>query len=855
MVEENEARGMDAEAARADALRRFGDMRRIRDACEEEDAMAERKRERFGGLRGLWSDVRYGVRSLARSPVYASVIVVTLAFGIGANASVFSALSPYFLRALPFDAPDRLVHLFTVDAADGQGMQRFSLPQFEDVRERARGFRDLATYYYGTANLSGDEAAEQVQVGRLSANAFDVLGTRPLQGRTFVAGEDGPGGADVLVLSWGLWQRRYAGDPGVIGRMVRMNGVPHVVIGVMPEDFNFPFGGVKAWAPLREDAATEGRDRTQFLVFGRLADGWTAERARADVNAVWSRLAAEHPDEDGRMGGIDVMGMRPALNFAWDILRIAFLALMGAVTFVLLIACANITGLGLARATTRRREVAVRAALGASRRRLVRQFLAESMVLALLGGGAGLLLAWLLMRAAGPAFPEDLYAVGRFGIDPAAALFTAAVTIVVALLIGTLPALSVTGARPGDALRAGGRSGTSDRRSSRIRAVLVVAELALGLVLVVGAGLMVRSLSRVNAVPLGFDAAGVLTVELTVPANQYPDASSYGAFYDRIVDRVRALPGVSDAATAAQLPLNHETYGVAFNVPGRPLTGDRPPSGEWFRVAPGYFRAMRVRLVEGRGFAGGDVAGSEPVAVINRALEARYFEGRPALGQTLLVGDSMRPVRIVGVVEDVRHSSITKAPPSQLYQPLAQTLGRRRFLVVRAAGGDAAALAGPVRSAITSLDADVPATRQRPMTAILQESVGPFAAMSIVLGVFGAFALLLAAIGLYGLIAYSVSQRQAEFGIRMALGAGPGEVVRSVVRGGIRIAAVGIGSGIVAALAAGRVLASLLFGTGAADPLTMTVAALLFLLTAVLAAVVPAVRAGRSDPLRALRAE
>jgi len=787
--------------------------------------------------------------------VYASVIVLTLAFGIGANASVFSALSPYFLRALPFSEPDRLVHLFTVDASDGQGMQRFSLPQFEDVRERAHGFADLATYYYGTANLSGDEAAEQVQVGRLSANAFDVLGARPLAGRTFVAGEDGPGGADVLVLGWGLWQRRYAGDPGVVGRTVRVNGVPHVVIGIMQEDFNFPFGGVKAWAPMREDVATESRDWTQYLVFGRLADGWTPDRAKADLDPVWSALAAEYPDVDGRMSGIDVMAMRPALNFAWDILRIAFLALSGAVAFVLLIACANITGLGLARATARSREVAVRAALGASRGRLVRQFLVESLVLALLGGGAGLLLAWLLMRTAGPAFPEDLYAVGRFGIDPVATLFTAGVTIVVALLIGTLPALSVTGAKPGDALRAGGRSGTADRRTSRTRAMLVVAELALGLVLVVGAGLMARSLSRVSAVPLGFEPEGVLTVELTVPENRYPDVASYGAFYDRIVERVRALPGVAGAGMAAHLPLNHETWGVSFNVPGRPVAGDRPPSGELFHVSPGYFETMEVRLVEGRGFVDGDVAGAEPVVVINRALEARYFEGEPALGRTLLVDDSMEPMRVVGVVGDVRHTSITDAPPAQVYRPLAQTSGRRRFLVLRAAGGDVPALAGPVRSAITALDADVPATKQRPMTAILQESVGPFAAMSIVLGVFGAFALLLAAIGLYGLIAYSVSQRQAEFGVRMALGAGPGEVVRTVVGGGLRLAGAGILIGVAGSLAAGRVLASLLFGTRSADPLTLGVAALLFLATAVLAALVPAARAGRSDPLRALRAE
>lgn len=855
MIEENVARGMSGESARADALRRFGDMGRIRDECLEEDAIAERRRDRMEILKGVLDDVRYGIRSLVRSPVYASVIVITLAFGIGANASVFSALSPYFLRALPFAEPDRLVHLYTVDANEGYDKARFSLPQYVDLRERTRAFEDLAMYYYGSSNLSGDEAAEQVQTGRLSANAFRVLGAQPLYGRTFLDGEDGPAGADVIVLGYGLWQRRYAADPGIVGRSIRVNGVPHTVIGVMQEDFNFPFGGVKAWMPNRYDPAVDPRDHWQFLVFGRLADGWTADRARVELNGIWQNLGVEYPDADGRRPAVNVMAMRPALNFGWDILRVGFLALSGAVAFVLLIACANITGLGLARATTRRREVAVRAALGAPRRRLVRQFLAESTVLAALGGAAGLLLANTVMRAVGPVFPEDLYAVGTFGLDGTAVAFTAGVTVFAALLIGTLPALSVTGTRPVDALREGGRGGGAGRRASRLRSMLVVGELALGLVLVVGAGLMVRSLSQVSEVPLGFESEGVLTVELTVPASEYPDPAAYDAFYTGAVEAVQALPGVARAGTAAHLPLNHETMGISFRIPGQPVDEENPPGAEWFRVSPGYFETIGTPLLGGRGFEASDAAGAERVAVINRTFADRHFPSSNAVGATLLVDDTRTPVRIVGVAEDVRHSEITEAPPEQIYFPLSQSSARRRFLTVRAAGGDPLALAGAIRSTIAGLDPDVPANRLRPMTSIVMESTGPFMAMSMVLGVFGGFALLLAAIGLYGLIAYSVSQRQSEFGVRMAMGASPRDVVRNVLGGGLRLAGIGIGIGIAAALAAGQVMASLLFGTGAADPVTLAAAVVIFLATTILAAIVPAARASRSDPLRSLRAE
>lgn len=858
MIEENESRGMAAEAARADALRRFGDLQGIREACVNEQRMARRNRNRMERALGWVQDVRYGVRMLVRSPVYAIVIVITLAFGIGANAVVFSALSPYFLRGLPYAEPDRLVHLFTVNPTVGFDRDRFSLPQLEDLRARTRGFESLAGYYYTAVSLSSGDGAEQVTTGRLTANAFDVLGTSPALGRTFAPSESGPAGSDVVVLGWGLWQRVFAGDASVLGRTVRLDGRPYTVIGVMPAEFNFPFGGVKMWTPMPEEGTVQPRDVRGTLLFGRLADGWTAQRAAEDVRGAWSTMAQEHPDVEGRLDGVLVLGMRESLNFAWDLLRVAFAALVGAVLLVLLVACANIVGLGLARALARRREVAVRTALGAPRGRLIRQFLIESGLLCGAGAGLGLLIAHGVMRAAGPVFPEDLYAIGEFGVDGAVVLLTAGVAVLAALVIGIAPALSVTGGRPGDALREGGRSGAAGIRSSRTRALLVVGELALGLTLVVGAGLMTRSLGRLADVPLGFEADGLLTLELTPPRSNYPDADAWTAFWERVTREMDAVPGISATATTSVLPLNHETPMVEYEVPGQPVNGDRPVA-EWFAVSPGYFGSMEIASLAGRDFGAEDTEAGERVVVINRAFAERHYPGQAAadvIGRTigLASGDSLRVHRVVGVVEGVRHSSITNDPPPQVYVSLDQTPRRRRFVVARITGEPGAA-ATAMRGVVAGIDPDVPTNWLRPMGDVLLESVGPFAAMSVVLGVFGSFALLLAAIGLYGLIAWSVSQRKREFGIRLALGAEPRRIVRSVMGDGLRLAGIGIALGLLLALATGRALASLLFGIRVADPVTIGAAVLVFIAATLLATGVPAARASRANPVTALRSE
>jgi predicted permease len=858
MTEENEALGMTPADARAEAVRRFGDVERIRNACAKEDAMAERRRVRIDGFRGWVEDLRYGLRVLRRSPVHAAVIVITLACGIGANAIVFSALSPYFLRALPFAEPDRLVHLFTVNTVAGYDRDRFSLPELEDLRDRSRGFESFAGYYYSSVSLSGDGGAEQAAAGRVTANTFDVLGASAAVGRTFSRDESGPAGSDVVVLGWGLWQRAFAGDRSLIGSTVRIDGEPHTVIGVMPAEFNFPFGGVKLWVPMRDEGTAAPRDRRSVHVFGRLAEGWTVAGAMADLDGIWSDLEARYPDIEGELGGLNALGMREALNFAYDVLRIAFTALVGAVLFVLMVACANIAGLGLARALVRRREVAVRAALGAPRGRLVRQFLLESAILAVAGGAIGLFIANAFMRVAGPVFPEDLYAVGEFGVDGAVVLFASAVTMVAALLIGVLPALTVTGGRPGDSLREAGRGRTGTLRSSRTRSFLVVAEMALGLVLVVGAGLMTRSLSRVTDAPLGFEPDNLLTIELIAPASRYEEATQYATFFDQVVDRTAGIPGVSAASAAAVLPLNHEIPNIEYVVPGQAADGERPIA-QWFGVSPGWFAAMNIEQLAGRDFGSGDTFDGERVALVNRAFVERNLAGRPigdAVGATvrLASGDSTRAYRVIGVVGDVRHSRITEAPPPQIYVSLDQVPQRRRFVVARYAG-EPGPVASGIRDAVAAIDPDVPTNWLRPMSDVMVESIGPFTAMSLVLGVFGGFALLLAAIGLYGLIASSVAQRGAEFGVRLALGAQPRRLVRTVMREGLRLATIGISVGLLLALAGGRVLGSLLYGVNAADPLTLITAMVVFIGCALLATAMPAMRASRSDPVSALRSE
>jgi len=491
----------------------------------------------------LRQDVVLALRSLRAHPSYALVVVTTLALGIAANSLIFSFMNPYLIRELPFGNPDQLVQLGQVDPVRGWDGARFSLPQFEDWKERTRAFDDLAAYYYGLENVTGVEGPEQVMTGYLTANMFDLLEVEAAIGRTFAPGEDGPGGADVVVLRHGLWQRRYGGDPGIVGETILLDGTPHTVVGVMPPDFNFPFGGVRMWTPLRADPATEPRERANLLPVGRLKADWTRARAQAELEAIQSELSELYPEADGQFQGVNVQPLRAALNFGYEIMVAVFTVLLVAVGFVLLIACVNVASLTMARSSARSRDVAVRAALGAGRGRLVRELLTESLVLALVGGALGIALAHAVVRYLGPLVPEDIFRIGEFTLDRTVLLYSVAITLATPVVFGLFPALGLSRLNLVGALKQGARG------STKVRRALVVAEVAMAIVLIAGTGLMLRSFVELQKVDIGFDADRVLTVLVTTPESDYPTSADSQNFFDRAATSCAGFPGSSTSVS------------------------------------------------------------------------------------------------------------------------------------------------------------------------------------------------------------------------------------------------------------------------------------------------------------------
>ena len=750
--------GWPAEEARREALRRFGDLEGTRTFCRDVQTRRGRGERRAMSIDDVTNDVRYALRSIRKSPGYAALVIATLAFGVAANTTIFSAMRPYLMRPLPYAEPDALVQVNQANPVTGWDMDRFSWPQIADWEARTHAFAALGAYSYGGGNLTGDQGPEQVQFSRVTANLFgDVLGVEPLLGRAFRPEEGRPGAEPVVVLSDALWRRRYGADPGILGRSITLDGVQHTVVGVMPTGFIFPFGSARMWLPVQEDPVAD-RGRMNLQIVGRLATGWTGERARTELTAIQAELSEQYPDADGRMSGVTVKPLREALNFAWDVLSISFPILMGAVAFVLLIACLNVASLTLARASGRAREVAVRVALGAPRGRIVRQLLTESLVLALIGGAAGVLLASWTTGLIDPVLPEDIYRVGHIRIDGAVLVFSLALTLATPVAFGLWPALTASRAGVGRRMNAEAR-GSAGVGTSRARRTLVVAQVGLAVVLTTGAALMVRSLASVQRIDLGFDAERVVTAELTLPAEEYPTAEERAAWLDRAVAEVARTPGITAAAASAWLPLNHELYTWQIAPPAQAGT----PTEEWpiaveTDVHPGYFATMGVSVLEGRAFTDADGPEEEPVVVVGRGLARRLWPGESALGRTLLAstgGNQVDRYRVVGVVADARHADLSMDDPQlALYRPTGQAAGRRWFVLARTDRAPSA-LVGEVREALLRADPDLP-TNVRPMTSVVRENLLQWGIGSVFMGAFGGGALLLAALGIYGLIAYSV---------------------------------------------------------------------------------------------------
>jgi putative ABC transport system permease protein len=850
------AAGWSPEQARAEARRSFGDLEGTRARCSEVQSRLGREERRAMTVDGIVQDLRVTLRAVRRSPGYAALVVGTLAFGIAANTVVFSAMNPYLLRPLPYGHPDDLVQVNVANPVTGWDMDRLSEPQYLDWKARTRAFSGLAAYNYGAVVVTDAEGPERIQLARVTPDLFGVLQVEPALGRGFAPAEGRPGGDRVVILAESLWRRRYGADPRILGRAITLDGVKHTVVGVMPASFNFPFGAARMWIPLQTDPSSS-RASNNLILVGRLAPGWTRPRALDELNGIHRELAARWPDADGRMSGATIKPLREALNFAWDVLSISFTVLLGAVVFVLLIACVNVASLTLARGSARAREIAVRASLGAGRGRIVRQLLTESLVLALAGGGLGVALSWWIAGLISPVLPEDLYRIGEIDVDGKVLAFSLGLTLLTPVAFGLLPALRASRVELAGALKQGGRDAGA-LSTSRTRRALVVAQVALAVVLVSGAGLMLRSFSAVRALDVGFDAGRVVVAEALLPANDYPDAHARLAWVDRAVGTLAAVPGIESASAATLLPLNHELFTTQVAPPElSSLPAEEWPVATLDMVAPAYFRTMGMHLLEGRDFVAGDGPGSAPMAVVSRALARRFWPDGGAVGRTLLAGDDPRhpdTCTVVGVVADARVSDLNQDDMKlQVYRPALQGNARRWFLVARTTGSPSA-LVAPVRRALGSADSGLP-VEVRPMSAVVAENQLQWSIGSVFMGGFGAGAILLAMLGIYGLVAYSVAQRGKELGVRMALGATRGEIRRRVLADGVRLTAVGLLIGLAGAMGLGRLASSALYGVSPFDPVTLVAVLVLFLAVAAAASLLPAERASRADPVSALRAE
>ena len=797
----------------------------------------------------LIQDLRYALRTLARSPGFSVLIVLTLALGIGATSAMFGIINAVLLRPLPYPDAGRLVAV-EVSSRGPLAGGVVGHPTYFTWRRDSRSFAALAAYTGTEANLEGPAGPMDVNGARVSFNFFAALGVAPRSGRTFAEAEERPG-QRVVVLSDRLWRRTYPDQASPIGTTVRLDGVPYTVVGVMPPTFRFP-RWAEYWTPLglEPPAAAGGAGMVRFLsVVGRLAPGASSERARSDLATILRRDDAARPSQE--------RGAQPVVQSLHERLygagRPALLVLAGAVVFVLLIACANVAGLMLARGAGREREFAIRAALGASRWRVGRQVVLESLLLAVVGGALGLLVpAWGIGVFAALA-PQAAAATEGLRVNGAVVAAAVGAALVTGALFGLGPALAASRSDVAGALKAG--SPQSGARHAGLRRALVSAELAVALVLLAGAGLLTRSFLRFVAVDPGFHGEGVLAVTLRLPQAAYPTQAAQVAFFDRLLERVGALPGAQSAAAAEALPLH------GFIMMGPVGVGDAAPAFDpstlaaFNAVTPSYFRTLGVPLVRGRVFSDADGPAGQPVAIVNEAFARARYGGADPIGRRLFLRSpvEVHPV-VVGVVADVRQLGDNVAATPEVFRPLAQT-GEPPSFVAVATAGDPLALAGAVRQAVLALDPDEPVADVADLHQVLDETYAPRRLRAALLGGFAAVALLLAALGLFGVMAHLVTQRTREIGIRMALGADISAVLRLVVLEGARLVGTGLVLGLAAALALTRLLSGLLFGVSATDPATFVIGSAVLAAAGLLACWVPALRAAKLDPVVALRSE
>jgi predicted permease len=799
-------------------------------------------------------DFVYALKRLRSAPGFTLVAVATLALGIGATGALFSVVNGVLLRPLPYPEPEGLVRVAAV--YEGRRVAVMSPLNFLDTAAAARSFEHLAAFDQGGYTLTGRGEPVRLDGAEVSAPFFELLRVPPFLGRGFRAEENEPSRSKVVVLGHGLWRERFGGDPAVVGKDVTIDGEPRTVMGVAPAGFSFPDES-QLWLPLAYDEVFRVKSRGAWYlnVIGRLRPGVALPVARAELETIATRLEREHPDQNEKLG-MTAVGLQDDMVGG---VRLALLVLLGAVGFVLLIACVNVANLLLARLSARETELAVRTAIGAGRWRLARQLLTEALVLGLAGGAAGLMVAVWGTRLLLELQPGDLPRAAEVGVDWSVAGFAAGVSILASLLFGSVPALRASRRDPGDALREAGRGLHGGQ--GRLGPGLVVAEVALAVTLLVGAGLLIRSFVQLRRVDPGFQTASALTFRISLPESSYSEEARRSAFYQDLVERLSALPGVRAAGATAGLPLSGVRFNLSFEVEGRPkLSPAQQPSMEIRVVSPEYFEAIGMPVLAGRGFTPQDVDGAPPVMVLSRSAVRRFFPGEDALGKSITLGwrrPAGRPNAggtVVGIVGDVKDRGLAEEHPPEAYLAHAQLPLLNMDLVLRAATDPMASAAAAIKT-VHGLDPELPVTRVRTLEQIVSRSIATPRFYAQLLAFFAASALLLAALGVFGVLSYAVSRRSREIGVRVALGARPGDVLRMVLGQALRLAALGLLLGAVAAAALSRALVSLLFELSPTDPATFAAVALVLAGAALLAATLPARRAARLDPLQALRSE
>ena len=807
----------------------------------------------------LMQDLRYALRTLQKNPGFALIAIVTLALGIGANTAIFSVVNGVLLKPLPYREPEQLVRVFE----RSQAQPRFPMAQgnFQDYREQNTTLSGLALYTRHDMELSQDDKPERLAGLRVTAGFFELLGVAPLLGREFRREDELPGNNSFVILSHALWQRRFSGDPGIVGKAITLSGQPFTVVGVMPPgvqhvggDYrSMPHGeSVDLWGPL-ELKPQAGRGAHFCNAIGRMKPGVTLAQAEASFNLIADRLAQQYPRTNQGWR----IAMQPLHEEIVGRVQTTLLVLFGAVFFVLLIVCVNVANLLLARATVREREVAVRAALGAGRWRIVRQLLTESVLLAVLGGAAGILLAKWLIAALGVLGREQLPRLQAVSLDGRILLFTLALTLLTGVLFGLAPALQAGQLNLNEVLKEGGRSGGTSRRQRRLRDALVISEVALALVLLVGAGLLMRSFWKLQQTNPGFNPEGVLTASLTLPGARYGDVSKVAAFQQQLLERLTALPGVQAIGLTSDLPWTGYDENAGFTIEGKTFPPNQEPSARYHYASTDYFRTIGVPLIAGRFFSAEDHPGTPNVVLINRSMAERYWPGESAVGKRFTFASQPQEKdwnTVAGVVGDVKDFPYSPAAEPAFYWPMTQEPTREMILAVRA-NADPSQLVEAVRGEVRAIDKDLPLAEVKTLETIAATAVAGQRFTLWLVGLFALTALLLSAIGIYSVLSYLVAQRTHEIGVRMALGAKRRDVLRLLIGQGMSLAFLGVTLGLVASFGLTRLLKNLLFNVSATDPLTFAAIVLLLTTVALLACFIPAWRATKVDPLVALRYE